>query len=304
MNFSRINTGLFDAATFGVFDLDRRGGGFLQTSKGFFTPVGGGDIYGLGRKSGKQNESFSPKQQRKIDFGKRSIGHITLPVPNGVTDQNKVDFGAGTLNPLQKAASDVALKAMLDSSKAAVSDAGKFLKSAVKDKQTRVGLSNLVAATAIGVDGNELLARTNGSILNNNLQLLFKTPTLRQFTFQFNLSPRDATEAGAVKQIIRALKQSSAAQRSSGGENFLVAPNTYRLQFLTAGNVPHSFLPRPKECALLAVSVNYMPENSYMTYPDTSMVVYTLSLSFQEITPIFNNDFTEEDGDKDEFIGF
>ena len=41
---------------------------------------------------------------------KETIGHITLPIPNGVSDQNKVNFGQGTLNPVKKDLSNVALK--------------------------------------------------------------------------------------------------------------------------------------------------------------------------------------------------
>ena len=39
---------------------------------------------------------------KELDFGKNILGHITLPIPDGVTDQNKVNFGHGTLNPVQK----------------------------------------------------------------------------------------------------------------------------------------------------------------------------------------------------------
>ena len=85
-----------------------------------------------------------------------------------------------------------------------------------------------------------------------------------------------------VQKIIRALKQSSAAQRTPGG-TFLGAPNLYRLEFLS-GLARHKFLPRVKKCALVSVGVNYMPENSYMTYEDTSMVSYSLSLSFQAVS--------------------
>ena len=139
---------------------------------------------------------------------------------------------------------------------------------------------------------NESLARTEGAILNNNLALLFKGPTLRTFTFQFILSPRDAGEARQVQQIIRALKQSSAAQRTPGGL-FLGAPNTFRLEFMK-GNSRHRFLPRIKKCALLSTGVNYMPENSYMTYEDSSMVSYSLSLAFQEIEALYNDDYDND----------
>ena len=95
-----------------------------------------------------------------------------------------------------------------------------------------------------------------------------------------------------VQKIIRALKQSSAAQRTPGGI-FLGAPNTFRLEFLK-GNSRHRFLPRIKKCALVSVGVNYMPENSYMTYEDTSMVSYSLSLSFQETEALYNDDYVND----------
>ena len=41
-----------------------------------------------------------------------------------------------------------------------------------------------------------------------------------------------------------------------------------------------------------------MPENSYITYEDSSMVSYSLSLSFQELAPIFNSDYDDLDVNK------
>ena len=38
-----------------------------------------------------------------------------------------------------------------------------------------------------------------------------------------------------------------------------------------------------------------MPENSYMTYEDTSMVAYSLTLAFQELLPIFIDDYEAND---------
>jgi len=215
-----------------------------------------------------------------------------LPIPDGVSDQNKVNFGEGTLNPVEKLASGVALQFLLGSEGAKNLETADVIKSKVKDPNTKRALSNLIAGSATGINTDELLARTQGSILNNNLALLFKGPTLRTFTFQFVLSPRDRGEALQVRQIIRALKQSSAAQRTRGG-TFLGAPNTYTLQFLN-GLRPHGFLPRIKECALLSVGVNYMPENSYMTYEDSSMVSYSLSLSFQETESLYNDDYDSD----------
>ena len=38
----------------------------------------------------------------RSEFNKTPIGHIFLPIPDGVSDQNKVNFGEGKLNPIEK----------------------------------------------------------------------------------------------------------------------------------------------------------------------------------------------------------
>ena len=140
--------------------------------------------------------------------------------------------------------------------------------------------------------------------MNPNMELLFQGPSLSPFTFTYKLSPRDARESGTVLKIIRMFKQSMASQ-TTPSSLFLKASNTYRLEFLTAGKERvHKFLPKIKECALTAFNVNYTPDGSYMTYENSSMVSYEISFSFQEIEPIYNSDYSDIDGDNDEFIGY
>ena len=49
-----------------------------------------------------------------------------------------------------------------------------------------------------------------------------------------------------------------------------------------------------------------MPTNSYATYDDTSMVQYQLTFAFQELDPIFNDDYGNLEGidSQDTEIGF
>ena len=255
--------------------------------------------FGGGRVPLKLNEvdgsALSLDGRKRLEVNKRLVGHITLPIPDGVSDQNKVDFGGGTLNPLQVAGAEVALDFLLRGVGEAGKTAADVFKQSATDKNVQQAISGLIAGSGLGVDTDQLLARTQGNIVNNNLELLFKGPTLRPFTFQFNFSPRDGGEARQVQKIIRALKQSSSVQRTPGGI-FLATPNTYKLEFKNGRtNKTHEFLPRIKECALLGVNVNYMPENSYMTYSDSSMVAYNVQLAFQELEPIFNDDYEEND---------
>ena len=239
--------------------------------------------------------ALSLDNRKRMEVNKRTVGHITLPIPDGVTDQNKVNFGGGTMNPLQVGGAELALDFLLRGMGEAGETAGDLFKQTATDKNVQQAIAALLTSSGLGIDNNELLARTQGNIVNNNLELLFQGPTLRPFTFQFNFSPRDPGEARQVQKIIRAFKQSSSVQKTTGGI-FLAAPNTYKLEFKNGRtNKVHEFLPRIKECALLGVNINYMPENSYMTYSDSSMVAYNMQLAFQELEPIFNDDYDEND---------
>ena len=243
----------------------------------------------------KENGSLSLDNSKRIEASKRTLGHITLPIPNGVTDQNRVTYTDGRLNPFQAGAAEVALKTLLKGFGEGGKAGADFITKAITNKDLGTALASIITSSALGIDNNELLARTEGNIFNNNLELLFKGPTLRPFNFQYKLSPRDQREARQVQKIIRAFKQSSAVQRTNGGM-FLASPNTFKLEFINGRTSKvHEFLPKIKECALLSVGVDYMPENSYMTYEDTSMVAYSLTLAFQELLPIFNDDYEAND---------
>ena len=51
-------------------------------------------------------------------------------------------------------------------------------------------------------------------------------------------------------------------------------------------------------------AVNYVPDGTYMTLPDSAMTTYELALSFQELDPIYDSDYTKLDNDQDLEIGF
>tara|TARA_R100001126_G_scaffold35259_1_gene19697 strand:- start:414 stop:1133 length:720 start_codon:yes stop_codon:yes gene_type:complete len=231
---------------------------------------------------------------------------MTLPIPDGVSDANRVNFGNGNLSPAQAIFADVASAAFLGTGDKVTKKLSNLVNSEkFETDQIKKSIGALVAGNVLGVNSDEFIARTEGQIFNNNLELLFQGPTLRSFNFQYKFSPRDESEIKQVGKIIRAFKQSSAVQKSKTGL-FLVTPNTYKLEFKKGGRTlgssnRHRFLPRMKECALLGVNVNYMPEGSYMTYDtqdralEGSMVTYVVTLSFQELDPVFNSDY--ETGD-------
>ena len=105
-----------------------------------------------------------------------------------------------------------------------------------------------------------------------------------------------------VRQIIRAFKQAMSVKRSESSL-LLKSPHTFAISYMTAGQKAHPYLNSFKECALTSCGVDYAPEGTYMTYDgnEKSMTAYSLSLSFQELEPIFDDEYPD---DNDATIGF
>lgn len=240
-------------------------------------------------------------REKPGDGNRTPIGGVVLPVV-GPQDSNKVGWGGKPMSAIDIALAQVALGTIKKGGEG-LAQAGKDIASDIQSDSDNVkkGLATFFASQATGVQG--LLSRTEGIIVNPNLELLFNGPSLRSFGFSYKMSPRNEPESKMIRKIIRMFKQSMAAQRSTSNL-FLKTPNTYRLQFITGGSTPHTFLPKIKECALTSFNVNYAADGTYATFDNTSPVAYELQFSFQELTPIFNDDYTNLDKDEDTSIGF
>ena len=145
--------------------------------------------------------------------------------------------------------------------------------------------------------------------MNPNMELLFNGPQLRDFSFSFRMNPRSPTEAKMVRSIIRTFKQAMSVKRSTS-VLLLKSPHTFRISYLTSTK-DHPYLNRFKECALTNCSVEYTPDGQYMSYDsgdidERSMTAYELSLSFNELEPIFDDDYDKDfDGvDKQDALPF
>ena len=138
-------------------------------------------------------------------------------------------------------------------------------------------------------------------VVNPNMELLFGGPTLRNFGFTFKLSPRSKKEAKEVIKIIRLFKQGMSVIRSQSNF-FLKAPHTFEIEYLHRGR-KHKYLNHFKECALQNATVQYTPDGNYNTYTDGIMTSYSLQLAFNELEPIFNDDY-ENYGITRDSIGF
>ena len=228
---------------------------------------------------------------RKKD--RTSIGTVILPIPGGIQDQQQVSWGQDTMDAAAIALSDIALSAITEGLGAGVDAAVNTAKNISKSDDAKKALATAIAGSASGA-GN-LLTRTTGAIMNPNMELLFNSPSLRSFNFSFTLAPRNKAEAMTVIKIIRFFKQGMAPIRSKS-RLFLRSPHTFRLAYkhkvgLTNDKDDHPFLNKFKECALNGFGVNYTPSGQYSTYEDGVMTSYQMTMGFQELEPVYNDDY-------------
>ena len=254
-------------------------------------------------------------------------GTILLPIPSDLKDVNAVKYDTDTLNGLQAVGAQLAeggIEGVQQLIGTFFSKDGASERQKILDKIKAEG-STALANTVAGIGGMEavdnfankrfasqilglfggnvtasgLLARGNGEIINPNMELLFGGPTLRNFRFQFKMTPRNEKEAQQVKLIIRAFKRNMAPMAQGGtvnsGSFFLKTPNVFNLRYRT-GNKNHPFLNRFKQCFLSDMSVSYTGEGIYTTYEDGTPVSMILDLSFKETQPIYDVDYDERPG--------
>lgn len=261
------------------------------------------------------NVDLQNSQGSIFEFGERIKttieGSVTLPIQGGIQDTNQVDFNGATLNPVQGALAAVSL----DPLKIA-SQIGNILNADVDKIQDALGgqvasnainaLRVFLAQSAVGVSG--LIPRTTGAILNPNLELLLKAPTLRSFNFAFKMSARSETEAQQIRKIIRFFKQGMSVKRSESSL-FVVSPNMFSIQYLAGGEgnllQDHPSIGKIKDCALTALNTNYTPDGTYMTFDDAerTMTSYTINMQFTELDPLTETDYIETAANEDS-IGY
>jgi len=253
---------------------------------------------------------------------KKYIGTVILPIPSGIQDNNAISWGDDTMNSMT---AGIAAAAISDIKKplagqAATAFAGligqlrglKLPEQSINNVMAMLGsgaspdnpmfktsvISLLLKNAGVELPPETILARGAGIVPNSNLELLFQGPTLRQFGFTWRMSPRSELEARNVKRIIRFFKQGSSPRRVNNQSGtvantlFLGTPNVFKLSYKT-GNEEISGLNKFKICALVNMNVIYAPDGQWASYDKGQPVSLTMSLNFQEIEPVYEDDYQE-----------
>ena len=146
-----------------------------------------------------------------------------------------------------------------------------------------------------------LLQRAQGFALNPQLQMVYRGTGLRSFQLSFTFTPKSASEATQVNNIInqfRFYSSPSLAQRTSSitqsttNSMFLVPPSVFEIEFYVNG-LKSVNLPRYGRCVMTGLDVNHAP-NGFAAYDDSSMVQTTLQMSFKEMDILTRDNFNDE----------
>jgi hypothetical protein len=132
---------------------------------------------------------------------------------------------------------------------------------------------------------NALLYWIGGSVLNPQIQVIFRMTSLRTFQFDFVLAARNRAEIQAIDNIVRRFRFHAAPRFAAAGSGrYLVPPDEFDIQFMFAG-APHGMIPKISTCVINSVDVDYAPSGNYTLHDDdvgrpTSV---RLQLNFQEV---------------------
>ena len=264
----------------------------------------------------------------KTGIGRRTnlgdpMGSCILPIPNKLGVSQGVSWGEGRANATElgafQAANDTVRRTLGESNnlgdvirnvftggRKQVTSTFKELTNSIRNQDgtanagaviNAVIARSLLSRIGINVDINQFITRETGAAINPNLELLFGGPQLRTFSFVFNFAPNDVEEAREVRMIQRWFRQGMLPQKLTnfeGGSLFLGSPNIFRLCY--KNNMRRiKGLNTFKICAVTSVQVDFTPDGVYQSYEDEKAVSQpvrsTMAVTFNELTPIFANDY-------------
>lgn len=237
-------------------------------------------------------------------FGTDVKQSIILPMPNAIASVNRTGWGESRMSALAgaglKLSGDLldvitgrkeedALAKTAQQELEGVRGAFDLLRNDFKSR-AQVALVNAAAGTSIQV--SDVIGRQSGQIVNQNVELLFNSVSIRPFGFNWDFTPRNDKEAEAVLQMIKTFKKAAAPKRTVGQNGFLQAPDIFRLTY-KKGIDNQRYLNKFKMCALTSVGVDYTGSGIHATYESGSPVHYKLNLSFTELEPIYAEDYDD-----------
>jgi hypothetical protein len=239
-----------------------------------------------------------------VSYEKSDIKPIALYMPEDISAFYGATWGGRDFSPL-----GAALLSTMGQSLNTPGDKGsvtQFAQTAVKSVDNlKGGLLPQIAAGAVafamnglpgfggGVNANDVLASTQGRILNPNTEVLYSGTQLRTFGLKFKMVPRDAKESSTIKDICNSFKKASLPKGSQGdARNLIGVPDIVQILFKHK-NQNNEWVSQFKTCAIGSVDINYTADGAWSTYVGGAPTAVMLSLQFNELKILYSEEIDQ-----------
>lgn len=231
----------------------------------------------------------------------QALGSVTLYMPSSVTvndnlSYDNVDTGIGGML-LNAAGSSANTSEFIDKLKGnSKALAQKGVTSAMTTLAQEKGMVGGAASQAL---------INAGEVANPHTQMLFKSPALRQFSFQFKMVPRSLAEAKQIIEIVKFFRVaaypelSNGISKDNGGGSIDMStfkfPDIFQIKYITTKNGKENpNMTKIVDSYLTSVTVTYNP--SAPVFFDNGMPSeIDLQLTFQE-SKALNRGMIAKDG--------
>lgn len=319
---SHFGADIVNKVNSGLNQINSSTNGALSGLTSSISKAVGGAVSGLDNLFGKQNISFggdSAATKAIIDTSIKKITNKSFLQTTQLTTDAIALYMPDTLNYSHSQTYDqlsLGGEMLGKVAGAAQSAADEYNKGGGKDAMSSVLKS---AGLTAGQAGAQVLGKLTGSeqsaqigftaatgkVQNPMLEMIYKSPNFRSFSFDFMFYPRDEQEALEVQRIIERLRFHQAPELVKDAQGFLVPPSEFDIKFYYAG-AQNPNIPPIATCVLTTIDVNYAPngfsayevpgENSPALGRTGMPVAIQLTLQFQETTYLTKEDYRNDRG--------
>ena len=223
-----------------------------------------------------------------IGFGRkthRTIQAIRLFMPDTLAWNFSNQFGEASLSGIMGMSlvqAGASLPKLADSAVEGFKESGiTGILASLDSKEGRAAgapLAELLGEAVPGL-GASLAASALGVAVNPQVDVIYQSPVLREFNFEFLFAPRSKQEAEAVGQIIYLFKFHSAPELLDKGiGRYFIPPSEFDIEFSARS------LGKISTCVLTDVSLDYAPAGSaFYQGEDSHPVNIRMVLRFKEL---------------------
>ena len=230
----------------------------------------------------------------------KSEGDIVLYMPFNINETYQADWRGGEMGLLgamgglmsQVAAGDYDKALETLNSQASLTNAAglgtEMIGGIAGSKIASIG-GNLGINKTGGENLQAKLLKEQGLAINPHWELFFEGVQPRVFTFDFKMSPKNATEAQSIQEIVQMFKTYAAPPAEvDGSRRYWGYPSMFEIEYWNSQK-----LHKLKPCALQNITVNYSGDGTNHTFYDGRPMQTDITLTFMESELLTRQDMKE-----------